>query len=221
MKILVVEDDPRVADTLRRGLEEDGHVVVGAASRAAALRAAEGADAWIVDRRLPDGDGLDLVRELRARGGTQPVLVLTARDRVDERVDGLLSGADDYMVKPFALEELLARVTALARRVDRTGSVLEVGDLRFDVEALRLRRGDDEIVLTPQELRLFRALLEHRGRVLSRVRLLELAWDMHHDPGTNIVDVYIGYLRAKLDAGREGSLIRTVRGLGYVLEDRS
>lgn len=218
MNVLVVEDDERVADSLQRGLAEEGHEVAVVGTVSAALTSSSGRDMLIVDRGLPDGDGLDLVRALRARGDVRPILVLTARDRVGERVDGLLSGADDYLTKPFAFAELVARLKVIERRLRQSQPVITVDDVRLDIDAQRVWRGAEEVVLTPQELRLLRCLMEHRGRVLSRAKLLEEAWDVHHDPGTNIVDVYVGYLRNKIDAGRERSLIRTVRGLGYVIE---
>ncbi|MEZ4237152.1 MAG: response regulator transcription factor [Myxococcota bacterium] len=222
MRILVVEDEPGIASLLSRGLGEEGHGVTVEGTLAGARRALElaVADLLIVDRMLPDGDGLDLVRGLRRAGDGRPVIVLTARDRVDERVEGLYGGADDYVTKPFALDELLARVSAVARRTagDSSGRI-EVGDLVVDTEALRVWRAGEELRLTAQEFRLLRCLAEHRGKVLSRTRLLEAVWDVRHDPGTNIVDVYVSYLRTKVDKGR-APLIHTVRGLGYVLEDR-
>ena len=221
MRILVVEDEPRIANLLARGLGEEGHAVRLAGSLADA-RSVEGDDAelLIVDRMLPDGDGLDLVRDLRRSGDSRPVIVLTARDRVDERVEGLYGGADDYVTKPFVFDELLARIAAVSRRLGAATGRIEVGDLVVDTEALRVWRGEDELRLTAQEFRLLRYLAEHRGKVLSRTRLLESVWDVHHDPGTNIVEVYISYLRSKVDKGRASKLLHTVRGLGYVLEAR-
>ncbi|MCA9567627.1 MAG: response regulator transcription factor [Myxococcales bacterium] len=220
MRILVVEDEPRIASLLQRGLGEEGHSVVVAGTLHEGRRAlAEPVDLLIADRTLPDGDGLDLVRSLRSAGDRVPAIVLTARDRVDERVEGLYGGADDYVTKPFAFDELLARIAAVTRRSGASGGRIEVGDLVLDTEALRVYRGGDELSLTPQELRLLRYLAENHGKVLSRTRILGAVWDTQHDPGTNVVDVYISYLRAKVDKGRE-PLIHTVRGLGYVLEDR-
>ncbi|HMV65973.1 MAG TPA: response regulator transcription factor [Myxococcota bacterium] len=222
MHILVVEDDPRIAGLLERGLGEEGHRVSVAPDLATGRRLVEGLspDLVVLDRMLGDGDGLDLARELRRRGDRRPVLVLTARDRVEERVAGLLEGADDYLVKPFSFDELLARIAALARRTLMTSPRVEVDDLVIDTEALRVWRGGEEIQLTAQEFRLLRYLAEHAGKVIPRMRLLEHVWDMHHDPGTNVVDVYISYLRAKIDKGRERPLLHTVRGLGYLLEAR-
>jgi two-component system OmpR family response regulator len=222
MHILVVEDDPRIAGLLERGLGEEGHRVSLAADLAAGRRMVElqAPDLLVLDRTLGDGDGLELARELRQRGDRRPILVLTARDRVEERVAGLMGGADDYLVKPFSFDELLARIAALARRTLMTSPRIEVGDLVIDTDALRVWRGAEEVHLTAQEFKLLRYLAEHVGKVIPRMRLLEHVWDMHHDPGTNVVDVYVSYLRNKIDKGRPQSLIHTVRGLGYMLEAR-
>lgn len=222
MRILVIEDDPKIAGFLSRGLTAEGHrveVMHDLAGARAALNV--GAyDLLLVDRMLPDGDGLALVRELRRRGVRTPALCLTARDRVEERVEGLHGGADDYLVKPFDFEELLARIAAVLRRTPAADR-LEVGDLVVDVAARRVHRGGVEVRLTAQEFALLRYLAEHAGRVLSRTRLLDAVWGVTHDPRTNVVDVYISYLRAKIDKGFERPLIHTVRGAGYVLEDRA
>lgn len=226
MRVLIIEDEPRMASLLRRSLTEEGHDVVVAGTLADAGRvlstASVAPDLLIVDRMLPDGDGLGMVRQLRAAGDVRPALVLTARDRVDDRVEGLHSGADDYLGKPFALAELLARVEALGRRVVSPVRTLRIGDLELDRDSMRVRRAGEEVRLTAQEFRLLVCLAEHAGRVLSKSRLLELVWDIHHDPGTNLVEVYISYLRSKIDKrpGVGAPLIHTVRGLGYVLEDR-
>ena len=218
MHILVLEDDPAIADLLRRALKEDGHTVALAATIAAARDMLGGVELMLVDRMLPDGDGLDLLRQLRASGDRRPALCITARDRVEERVDGLLGGADDYLTKPFAMAEMLARIKALARRAEKP-HVLVVGDLRVDLAANRFWRGEIELELTPQEAKLLKVFAENTGKVLSRPKILELAWGLKRDPGTNIVDVYVGYLRHKLDDGRPKPLLRTVRGIGWVLED--
>lgn len=221
MQVLVIEDDPGVGSLLERALSEAGHAVRWVPSLFQARQAlSESIDLLVLDRMLPDGDGLDWLRELRASGEARPVLVLTAKDRVDDRVEGLYGGADDYLTKPFAIEEVLARLTALSRRTASAESRIEVDDLVLDLTALRVYRGGEELSLTAQEFRLLRYLVEHRGRVLSRARLLEAVWDTHHDPGTNIVDVYISYLRGKIDKGHPTKLIHTVRGLGYLLEAR-
>lgn len=222
MRILLVEDERRISGFTAKGLREEGHVVdlaedLDAARRAVALQTY---DLLLVDRMLPDGDGLALVRELRRAGVRTPAICLTARDRVEERVEGLYGGADDYLVKPYAFDELLARVAAVTRRAGAGGARIEVADLVVDVEAHRVERAGRDVQLTPLEFSLLRYLAENAGKVLSRTRLLEHVWDVHHDPGTNVVDVYVGYLRAKVDKGFERPLIHTVRGVGYVLEDR-
>lgn len=221
MRILVVEDERKIAGFLQRGLEDEGHRVDVAADLAAGRSLADAApyDLLLVDRMLPDGDGLSLIRELRKRGVGVPAICLTARDRVDERVEGLEVGADDYLVKPFAFDELLARMLAVTRR-SRGVDTLDVGDLHIDVPARRVSRGGAEVRLTAREFDLLRYLVERRGRVVSRTRLLEAVWDSTHDPGTNTVDVYISYLRAKIDKGFGRPLLHTVRGVGYVIEDR-
>jgi len=219
--VLVVEDEKKIAGFLQRGLEEEGHRVTVAGDVAGGRLALESGDydLVLVDRMLPDGDGLDLVRALRRRKDLTPAICLTARDRVEERVAGLQGGADDYLVKPFAFDELLARMDAVTRRV-RGADVLEVGDLRIDVGARRVTRAGADIRLTAREFDLLRYLAEHKGRVLGRTRLLEAVWETTHDPGTNTVDVYISYLRSKVDKGFGRPLLHTIRGVGYVLEDR-
>ncbi len=221
MRILVVEDERKIAGFLRRGLGEEGHRVEVAEDLDAARAAIAGGgfDLVILDRMLPDGDGLDLVRELRRRGDATPAICLTARDRVNERVEGLHGGADDYLVKPFSFEELLARIAAVSRRAG-AGERLEIADLVLDLAAHRVSRAGRDIQLTAKEFALLRALAEGAGRVLSRTRLLERVWETSHDPGTNVVDVAVSALRAKVDRGFDRPLIHTVRGVGYVLEDR-
>lgn len=219
MRLLVVEDEPKIAGFLRRGLEEEGHRVQVAGDLAEArLALAADFDLLLVDRMLPDGDGLALIRELRRQGVRTPAICLTARDRVEERVEGLHGGADDYLAKPFAFDELLARMAAVTRRSGPSGEVLTVADLRIDIPARRVFRGDTEIRLTVREFDLLRYLAEHAGRVVGRTRLLEAVWDTRHDPGTNVVETYISYLRAKIDKGFDPPLLHTVRGVGYVLE---
>lgn len=211
-----------MAALIQRALGEEGHQVRLAVdlAEARALAATGDDELLLVDRNLPDGDGLDLVRGLRRGGDRRPALCLSARDRVEERVAGLSGGADDYLVKPFAISELLARLAALARRAGLGAGRVEIGDLVVDLDALRVWRGGQEISVTPQEFRVLRALVEHQGKVVTRSRLLELAWDTLHDPGTNLVDVYIRYLRGKIDKDHPEPLIHTVRGHGYLLERR-
>lgn len=215
MHILVVEDSPAIARFLERGLSEEGHRVVVATD----LESARGHLARlepqiiIVDRMLPDGDGLDLIRELRRRGRSVPAICLTARERVEERVEGLRSGADDYLAKPFSFEELLARIEAVTRRAG-WGEMLRVGPIEIDIARHRVSRSGRVVELTAREFDLLVALARHPGRVLSRTRLLDQVWKMQVDPGTNRVDVYVGYLRKKLGS----DVIRTVRGVGYMMD---
>jgi DNA-binding response OmpR family regulator len=222
MRVLVIEDEPKIAGFLERGLEGEGHRVAVVDDLASARIAVQEDtfDLILVDRMLPDGDGLTIVRELRRAGSRTPAICLSARDRVEERVEGLYGGADDYLVKPFELDELLARIAAVTRRAPAADR-LEVADLVIDVAGHRAFRGTTEIHLTAQEFALLRYLAEHRGRVLSRTRILDAVWGVTHDPRTNVVDVYVSYLRAKIDKGYERPLIHTVRGAGYVLEDRT
>ncbi len=220
MRVLLIEDDRRIATFLLRGLAEEGHVVALAEDLAAA-RAQLGTETWdllLVDRMLPDGDGLSLIQTLRRAGNNTPSICLTARDRTEEKVAGLYGGADDYIVKPFDFEELLARMASVLRRSGRADR-LEVADLVLDVPGRRAWRSDQLLRLTAKEFDLLRYLAEHRGRVVSRTRLLDAVWDTTHDPGTNVVDVYISYLRAKVDKGFTPALIHTVRGVGYVLDE--
>jgi DNA-binding response OmpR family regulator len=223
MRILVIEDEPRIAAFLERGLAEEGHIVVLAGDLAAAreqiLLAAP--DLMLVDRMLPDGDGLSLVRERRRLGDTTPAICLTARDRLEERVEGLHGGADDYLIKPFAFDELLARMAAVCRRSGVGEDRIVVGELVIDLAAHRVERAGQVIALTAQEFSLLRYLAENPGRVLSRTRLLEHVWGVRHDPGTNVVDVYVSYLRQKIDKGFEHQMLHTIRGVGYVLQEGS
>lgn len=220
MRILVVEDERKIAGFLQRGLQDEGHRVDVAGDLETARRLlSEPYDLLLTDRMLPDGDGLSLVRELRRQKRPVPAICLTAKDRVEERVEGLYGGADDYLVKPFSFDELLARIAAVVRRTPQADE-LTVGDLRIDVPARRVYRGTQELRLTAREFDLLRYLAERAGRVISRTRLLEAVWDTTHDPGTNTVDVYVSYLRAKVDKGFDRPLVHTVRGVGYVLEDR-
>lgn len=220
MRILVVEDEPKIAAFLAKGLREEGHVVDVAGDLASARhwKGEHDYELLLVDRMLPDGDGLTLVREMRREGDPTCSICLTARDRVSERVEGLHEGADDYIVKPFSFEELLARIEAVRRRSGRASGELHIADLVIDPERRQATRGGKDLRLTTQEFALLRYMAEHKGKVLTRTRLLENVWDMHHDPGTNIVDVYVSYLRGKVDKGFDPPLIHTIRGAGYILE---
>jgi len=222
MKILVIEDDPTVGQFVKRGLEEQRWgVELVADGEEGEQRASSGAyDLVILDMRLPGKSGLDVLTALRGRGFERPILVLTAQDAVDSKVSTLRAGADDYVTKPFAFEELLARVEALARRPRAIASAtLRVGDLELDQTTHEVRRGGEPIELTPKEFTVLEYLMRHTGRVMSRTLITEYAWGYHFDPGTNIVDVVINHLRKKIDAKHERKLITTVRGVGYVLKE--
>ncbi len=221
MKILVVEDDRTVGQYVKRGLEEQRYQADLVDDGMEGLRLASGGryDLIVLDLRLPEMNGLEVLRTLRDRGNTTPVLVLTAQDAVDFKVQALRSGADDYVTKPFAFEELLARVEALGRRPKEIRSpVLRVGDLELDTETREVRRSGEPIELTPKEYTVLEYLMRHTGRVMSRTLITEYAWDYHFDPGTNIVDVVINRLRKKVDSAHPQKLVHTVRGVGYVVK---
>jgi two-component system copper resistance phosphate regulon response regulator CusR len=220
VKILVIEDDPTVGEFIRRGLEEQRWhadlVANGIDGERMAL--SQQYDLIVLDMRLPGRNGLDVLRTLRSRGFERPVLVLTAQDAVDAKVETLRAGADDYVTKPFAFEELLARVEALLRRPRALASpVLCVEDLELNLGTRDVKRGDESIELTPKEFAVLEYLMRHNGRVMSRTLITEYAWGYHFDPGTNIVDVVINHLRKKIDAKHERKLITTVRGVGYMI----
>lgn len=220
MKILVIEDDPTVGEFVRRGLEEQRWQtdLVNNGLEGERMALSQPYDLVILDMRLPGRNGLDVLRTLRARGFERPVLVLTAQDAVDAKVETLRAGADDYVTKPFAFEELLARVEALLRRPKAMASPqLHVADLELDQGTRDVRRGDESIELTPKEFAVLEYLMRHAGRVMSRTLITEYAWGYHFDPGTNIVDVVINHLRKKIDAKFEKKLITTVRGVGYMI----
>jgi DNA-binding response OmpR family regulator len=221
MKILVVEDDRTVGQYVKRGLEEQRYHADLVEDGMEGLRLASGGryDLIVLDLRLPEMNGLEVLRMLRDRGNTTPILVLTAQDAVDFKVQALRSGADDYVTKPFAFEELLARVEALGRRPKEIRSpVLRVGDLELDGATREVRRSGEPIELTPKEYNVLEYLMRHAGRVMSRTLITEYAWDYHFDPGTNIVDVVINRLRKKVDSGHAQKLVHTVRGVGYVVK---
>jgi heavy metal response regulator len=220
MRVLVVEDEPGIANFVRQGLTEAGHAVDVAWDGEEGLDYALAADydVLILDIMLPKMDGLELLRKLRHRGHKTPTLMLTARDKVDDRVKGLDAGADDYLVKPFAFPELLARVRALLRRPPlQMGTVLSVGDLEMDTATRQVRRGKRLIDLSPREYALLEYLMRHPNQVLTRTQIGEHIWnfDFYHE--SNVVDVYIGYLRRKIDKSSDCPLIQTVRGVGYCL----
>jgi DNA-binding response OmpR family regulator len=220
MKLLLAEDDPKLLQHLAVGLRGAGHVVDCAQDGAEARWALERGsyEALVLDVIMPQVDGITLVRGLRRRGMTVPVIFITARGEVKDRVAGLDSGADDYLVKPFALDELLARLRALTRR-DRSevSPMLRVGDLELDLVARTLRRGTEDIQLTSREFALLELLAQTSPRTVSKSAIVERVWDQHFDGGTNVVNVYINYLRSKIDRPDQPSLIRTVRGIGFAL----
>jgi two-component system OmpR family response regulator len=221
MKILVIEDDRTVGQYVKRGLEEQRFQTDLVDDGMEGLRLASGGryDLIVLDLRLPGMNGLEVLRTLRDRGLTTPILVLTAQDAVDFKVQALRSGADDYVTKPFAFEELLARVEALGRRPQAIQDPrLRVGDLELDIATREVRRAGERIELTPKEYTVLEYLMRHAGRVMSRTLITEYAWDYHFDPGTNIVDVVINRLRKKVDSGQAQKLVHTVRGVGYVVK---
>jgi len=221
VKLLVVEDDRTVGQYVKRGLEEAQYIADWATDGSTALEMASNAsyDLIILDLRLPGLTGLEVLRTMRDRGLAMPVLVLTAQDGVEFKVDALRSGADDYVTKPFAFEELLARIEALSRRPRQLPSrILTVDDLELDLDAREVRRAGQPIELTPKEYTVLEYLMRHAGRVMSRTLITEYAWDYHFDPGTNIVDVVINRLRKKIDAEFPRKLVHTVRGVGYVVK---
>ncbi len=221
MKLLLVEDDKEAAAYLRRALSEAGHTIdyAGSGREGLLLAAGETYDVIVLDRMVPEIDGLAILRTIRASGVKTPVLLLTAMGGIDDRVEGLEAGADDYLVKPFAFAELLARVNALARRppTQDIQTALTVADLTLDLLKRTVTRGGTRIDLQPREFQLLEYLMRHAGRVVTRTMLLESVWDFHFDPKTNIVETHMSRLRGKLDRGQGSELIHTVRGAGYVL----
>jgi two-component system OmpR family response regulator len=220
MRILIVEDEPKLARLLARGLHEEGHAADSAATGEDALWMAESAayDAIVLDVMLPGLDGFDVCRALRDRHVWTPVLMLTARDAVEDRIEGLDSGADDYLLKPFAFSELLARLRALVRRAPAERPVeLNAGDLRLDPAAHRAWRGKSELELSAKEFTLLEVFMRHAGETLSRVQLLDSAWDMAFESRSNVIDVYVRYLREKIDRPFGRRALETVRGVGYRL----
>jgi two-component system OmpR family response regulator len=218
MRVLVVEDNPRIAGFLRKGLDEEGYAVtvIGDGDEAFSRAREEDFDAAVVDVMLPGRSGIELVRGLRELGAALPIILLTARDRTEEKVEGLDAGADDYLTKPFDFSELVARLRALLRR--STGAapvVLRGGDVELDPVTREVRRGGEPVQLTPKEFTLLEYLLRNQGRALSRATIMEHVWGIRFDPGTNVVDVFINSLRNKLDPER--ALIHTVRGIGYMV----
>ena len=223
VKVLIVEDDPEVASYVVKGLRESGHVVDHAANGKDGLvmGAGETYDVMIVDRMLPGLDGLSLIKTLRGADNATPVLILSALGEVDDRVRGLRAGGDDYLTKPFAFSELLARLEALSRRrvAEAPTTELVVGDLRMDLLARAVTRAGRAIDLQPREFTLLEYLMRNAGHVVTRTMLLENVWDYHFDPQTNVIDVHVSRLRRKIDKDFDRPLLQTVRGAGYVLRD--
>lgn len=221
MRILIIEDDADTASYLTKGLKEVGHSVDHAAEGKDGLFLAttEKYDVMIVDRMLPGVDGLTIIQTLRGAENRTPVLILSALGEVDDRVKGLRAGGDDYLQKPFAFSELLARIDALVRRANHKAAeiTLEVGDLKMDLLARTVTRENTPLDLQPREFRLLEYLMRHSGQVVTRTMLLENVWDYHFDPQTNVIDVHISRLRSKIDKGFEQPLLHTVRGAGYAL----
>ncbi len=222
MKVLLVEDNQRVSQFIVKGLRESGHTVDHADNGrdGMLLATSERYDAIVMDRMLPGGiDGIAIIEALRKTGNRVPILILSALSDVDERIHGLRSGGDDYLTKPFAFGELLARLDVLGRRAEggSTRTSLEVGDLRMDLLSRKVQRGSRAITLQPREFKLLEYLMRHAGQVVTRTMLLENVWDYHFDPQTNVVDVHISNLRQKISLESERPLLRTVRHAGYML----
>ena len=223
MHILLIEDDPQASRYISRGLREAGHVIAVADNGPDGLSMAshEEYDVLVVDRMLPSMDGLSIVESLRKQDNHVPVLILSALGDLEDRVSGLRAGGDDYLPKPFAFEELLARVEALGRRPNQ-GAVtthLKVFDLEMDILARKVQRANQSINLQPREFRLLEYLMRHSGQVVTRTMLLENVWDYHFDPQTNVIDVHVSRLRSKIDRGFDKPLLHTVRGAGYMLRE--
>jgi two-component system OmpR family response regulator len=223
MRLLIIEDDRDAAEYLAKAFREVGHVadLAGDGEEGLAMAQASAYDVLIVDRMLPKREGLSVIAALRAEGNETPVLILSALGQVDDRVKGLRAGGDDYLAKPYAFSELLARVEVLSRRRGGRGeeTVYKVADLELDRLSHRVSRGGEEIVLQPREFRLLEYLMKHAGQVVTRTMLLENVWDYHFDPQTNVIDVHISRLRAKIDKGFAQPLLHTVRGAGYIVRD--
>jgi DNA-binding response OmpR family regulator len=222
MRVLIVEDERKTASFVRKALQAEGFAVDVLANGEDALLAAAGTpfDAIVLDIMLPGCDGLSVLRRLRERKNTTPVLLLSARGEVNERVEGLNLGADDYLPKPFELAELVARVRALTRRGgENKFTTLRIADLTLDTLTRKARRAETEIELTSREFRLLEFLMRSAGRLCGRMMILEKVWDYDFDPGTNLVDVYVRRLREKIDANFEPKLLHTVRGSGYLLKE--
>jgi len=222
MKILVVEDEKKVASFLKKGMEQEYYTVDVSNDGKSGLNLAlsEEYDLIILDIMLPVMDGITVLKKIRSENIETPVLMLTAKGNVEDKVEGLNMGADDYLPKPFAFEELLARVRALIRRKDKVKStILSVADLSLDTQAHKVKRGESEISLTPKEYSILEYLLRNKNHVVSRMKLTEHVYEYQFDPDTNVIDVYINKLRNKIDKDSDQQLIRTIRGIGYMIKD--
>ncbi len=226
MRVLLAEDDRRIAGFIVKGLREEGHLVQHVADGEQALddalaEPANGFDLIILDILMPKRDGISVCRELRTRGVRVPILMLTALDSLDDRVRGLDSGADDYLVKPFAFPELMARLRALSRRMPLATptNVLQISNLTLDTATHMAQRGGRQIELSPREYHLLEYLMRHAGRPVSRTSILQAIWSFDYDGASNVVDVYVGYLRRKIDTEGESPLVHTVRGVGYKIAE--
>jgi two-component system OmpR family response regulator len=223
MRILIIEDDASVAEYIAKGLKESGYTVDHASDGkdGLALALSENYDLFIIDRMLPFLDGLSIIQKIRSEDLKSPVLILSALGEVDDRVKGLKAGGDDYLAKPFAFAELLARVEALLRRHESsvTQTRLKVADLEMDLLAHKVSRGGKVLTLQPREYRLLEYLMKHAGQVVTRTMLLENVWDYHFDPQTNVIDVHVSRLRQKIDKEFDRPLLNTIRGAGYMLND--
>ena len=225
MRILLIEDDAEVAAYIEKGLSESGHTVdrAGDGKNGLVFATTEDYDAMVIDRMLPGVDGLTIVKSVRATGIDTPILILSALGEVDNRVEGLNAGADDYLTKPFAFSELHARLEALLRRSANLNmdTNIRVGDLELDLLSRTVTRSDQAIELQPREYRLLEYLMRHAGQVVTRTMLLEHVWDYHFDPQTNVIDVHISRLRSKIDKNYTAPLLHTVRGAGYMINENS
>lgn len=223
MKILLVEDDREAATYLMQALDEAGHLTHHASDGETgyAMASSMDYDVLIIDRMLPRRDGLSIIESLRAEGDHTPTLILSALGEVDDRVTGLRAGGDDYLTKPYAFTELLARIEVLARRSNPSegDTSFKVGDLSLDRLSRKVERGDETIILQPREFRLLEYLMKHAGQVVTRTMLLENVWDYHFDPQTNVIDVHMSRLRSKIDKGHQNPLLHTIRGAGYMIRE--
>ena len=226
MRLLIIEDDKQVSTHISKGMKEAGHTtdVADNGKDGLFLASTENYDALIIDRMIPELDGLSIIKTIRGAGNNTPALILSALGEVDDRVKGLRAGGDDYLVKPYAFVELLTRIEVMAQRASRKDgetqeTTLEAANLELDLLARKVTRGNKAIELQSTEFRLLEYLMKHKGQVVTRTMLLEHVWDYHFDPQTNVIDVHISRLRAKIDKGFDAPILKTVRGAGYIIEE--